>query len=96
MSKVDIDTDKISNDLIPLAREQYGKIVSARGNASKVSIPNDAYDWGSVYSKIDDCVSQSDKYLKWIESINTSYVNDITNKVDDINNIQIENISKYV
>lgn len=96
MAKVDIDTDKISSDLIPLAREQYGKIVSARGNASKVSIPNDAYNWSDVYSKIDDCVTQSDKYLKWIENLNTSYVNDITNKVDEFNTIEIESISKFM
>ena len=96
MSKVDIDTDKISNELIPLAREQYGKILSARGSASKVSIPNDAYNWSDVYGKIDDCVTKSDKYAKWLESINTSYVNDITNKVDEFNTIEVEKISKFV
>ena len=48
MTKVSIDTDKISNSLLPIAQNEKNKLSSAKKCASKVSMPNGENYWRNV------------------------------------------------
>ena len=92
MSKIKIDTDKINNTLLPVAKNSYNQAVSARNFASKVSFPYGEYNWNSVYNQIDDCVDEINDYIKWINSINKGIITAIGSNLEDITTIEVQTI----
>jgi hypothetical protein len=94
MSKITIDTDKINKDLIPIAKTQQSNISNALIYSKKVNYPNGEFNWSDVSSKIDDCVSKSNKYLQWIEEQSRKFSNNINNIIEDVSLIDIEEVKK--
>ena len=66
MSKVKVDTDKIGKELLPIAGGARNNLIRARNFASGVSYPYGEFDWRNIYNRIDDCVDQIDRYVRWI------------------------------
>jgi hypothetical protein len=94
MSKITIDIDKINKDLIPNAKTQKSNVLNALIYAKKVNFPNGDFNWGDISSKLDDCVSNSDKYLQWIEGQSRKFSNNINNIIEDVSLIDIEEVKK--
>lgn len=96
MPKINIDTDVISNSLLPLARSEIDKISSAVSSANRVHFPNGEYDWSEIMGELNDCREESNKYIRWIADINDKYVNHLVNRIDDINSISVSELKKYI
>ena len=92
MSKVKIDTDKIDNTLLPIAKNDHSQIASARSFASKVSFPYGEFEWKNIYNQIDACVEKTNKYINWMDSVSKSAVSSITSSLEDITAIKVDPI----
>lgn len=93
MSKIKIDTDKIENTSLPLSRKVYSYNVFAKNYAAKVNFSSGEFDWGNVYNKIDDCMDKIEHYTKWIDSINRSVISCVTDSLEDISAVKVEEIT---
>lgn len=96
MSKVTVDTDVISNSILPLATSEVNKISSAISSANRVHFPNGEYDWSGIVGELSDCSEEAKKYARWVADINDKYVNHMVNRVDDINSISVEELKKHI
>lgn len=94
MSKVNIDTDLVRKNLLPLVNSEQSKIDTAASSASSISFPDGDLGWGSVHSELSDCSSLFKKYNEWINRVNTAYNNDIKNSVESIISLNIEDVNK--
>ena len=54
MSKVTVDTDVISNSLLPLARSEVDKISNAISSANRVHFPNGEYNKSNIVEELKD------------------------------------------
>lgn len=95
MSKVSIDTDVISNILLPLSRSEVDRILNAISSANQVHFPNGEYNWSGIVGDLNDCKEEGNKYVGWISDMNDKYVNHMVNRVDDINSIAIDEPKKH-
>ena len=96
MSKVTVDTDVISNSLLPLATREVDKISNAISSANRVHFPNGEYDWSGIVGELSDCSEEAKTYARWVADINDKYVNHMVNRVDDINSISVEELKKHI
>ena len=96
MLEVDVDTDRISKELLPIVKNKLSNILLAQDYATKVDMLNEEYDWSNISNEIIECAKKTINYLKWIEYINSLYINEITNKIEDISNVEILEISKII
>lgn len=96
MTKINVDTDIISNNLLPLAKSEMDKISNAVYYANRVHFPNGEYDWPKIVGELNDCREESNKYIRWIADINEKYVNHLVDRIDDINSISIDELKKYI
>lgn len=94
MSKVKIDTDMVSNTLLPLANNEINKLNGVISIANTVSFPNGEYNWSAIVGEIEDCREQANKYYNWISNVNEKFVNSATDCVDEINNTSITEIKR--
>lgn len=94
MAKVSIDTDKISSSLLPTAKTEISQISNARSAAGTISFPNGEWNWNGVCGQIDDCVSRASKYSSWMTEINQKFVSSLTDNVDEINSITVEEVKQ--
>lgn len=94
MSKVKIDTDSISNTLLPLASNEINKLNSVISMANSFSFPSGEYNWSSIINELEDCKEQANKYSNWISNINDRFINNISDRVEDINITAITEIKK--
>lgn len=93
MTKIKIDTQKVSNLLLPAAANEKQKIESAKNLASRVSMPGGENYWGDVISKLSDCDEKISKYINWLNDLNSEILNDISNNVESINSVKIEKVN---
>lgn len=96
MSKVKIDTEKISGSLIPLAKNHHSQISGANSYASRVNYPHDDYNWGNVKSKIQDCVERAAKYSNWINAQNSKLNSAINSLGEEITDVTVDAVRKNV
>lgn len=96
MSKMSIDTDAISNTLIPLSKNEISKLNSVISMANSVSFPNGEFNWSNIVGELEDCRDQAKKYYGWIENIKDKFVNNMNDRVDEINATMVVEIKKRV
>lgn len=96
MAKVNVDTDVISNNLLPLAKSEVDKISNAISSANRVHFPNGEYDWSGIVGELYDCREESNKYARWVADIKDKYVNHMVTRVDEINSISIIELKKHI
>ncbi len=96
MSKMSIDTDAISNTLLPLTKNEISKLNSVISIANSVSFPNGEYNWSGIVNELDDCKNQARKYYSWLENIRDKFVNNMNDRVDEINSVTVTEIKKRV
>lgn len=95
MANIMIDTDKISNSLIPSVEGAKSKISNAKEKAQKVHLPHSCpYSWSSIISDIGDCSEKLGNYLSWIREINRRINVTNTNSKEDISKIKIEEVKR--
>lgn len=94
MAKMSIDTDAISNTLLPLTKNEISKLGSVISIANSVSFPNGEYNWSAIVGELEDCKEQANKYYHWLENIKDKFVNNMSDRVEEINSVQITEIKK--
>lgn len=94
MAKIEIDTDLMLNELLPLVGEEVKNINNTLSSAQEVSFPDGGFGWGNVVSNISDCASLSSKYSNWINRMQSSYNTSINDNIDVISKLKIEDINK--
>ncbi len=94
MSKVMIDTDKISNNLMPMVSNARSSISTARSCASRAYFPREDYGWNRVCSNLSDCVERVGKYYNWANGLNQKFVRCLQQNLENISSIQVEAIKK--
>lgn len=94
MAKVKIDTDVVSNTLLPLAKNEINKLSNVISVASTVSYPNGEYNWSSIVNELEDCREQANKYYNWIANVNNKFINMTTDCVDDISSTAVTEIKR--
>ncbi len=94
MAKVKINTDIVSNTLLPLAKNETNKISNVISMANSVSFPNGEYNWSSIINELDDCREMSVKYCNWLSSINERFINNTNSCIDEINSTTITEIKR--
>lgn len=94
MSKINVDTDLIGKELIPLASDELKNINNALQSAQSVTLPDGDYSWKNVISELSDCSNLASKYNEWINRIQTKYNNKINDSIEDISSIKIEDMLK--
>ena len=93
MAKVDIDTDKFNNELLPLAFQAWNQINLAMQYGGDVNFPNDEYSWSwNIQDRIRDCNDLAAKYKDWAAGVKDKFINNITNGLDDISSITVDEI----
>ncbi len=93
MTKVSINTDKISNSLLPTAQNEKNKISSTKRCASRVSMPNGENYWGNVTSQLSDCEDKINKYINWINDLKNKVSSGMNNGVDNINKLVVDKVN---
>ncbi len=96
MAKMSIDTDAISNTLLPLAKNEISRIDNAISIANSVSFPNGEYNWSAIVNELGDCKAQANKYYRWLENIKDKFVNNMSDRVDEISAVTVTEIKKRV
>lgn len=96
MAKMSIDTDVISNTLLPLTKNEISKLNSVISIANSVSFPNGEYNWSAIVGELEDCREQASKYYNWLENIKDKFVNNMNDRVEEINNTMVTEIKKRV
>lgn len=96
MSKMSIDTDAISNTLLPLSKNEISKLDNVISMANSVSFPNGEFNWSNVIGELEDCRDQAKKYYSWIGNIKDKFVNNMNDRVDEINATMVVEIKKRV
>jgi hypothetical protein len=94
MAVILLDTDKINNELVPLAENKLGNINSASDISKKVVLENGESNWTTISNQLEECANQTKKYIEWLKNINITYVNTINNGIETINSAKIEEIDK--
>ena len=62
MAKVDIDTDLMNNELLPVVADEVKHMNNALSNAQTISFPDSGFGWGNIINNISECVTLSNKY----------------------------------
>ena len=94
MAKVDVDIDSINKDLVPISSTLVSNIKSVQSNATGIDFPDSDYNCSNIVSKIDDCVDNSEKYEKWVNSLGESYNKAFTDGVESISSNKVEEVQK--
>lgn len=94
MSKVNIDVEKINNELIPSSKSLLSSIKSTYSKSLGISFPEGDYGWNNAISRLDDCVEMTDKYVNWINSIYEGYNKAFTDGVESISSNKIGEVTK--
>ncbi len=93
MAIVMINTDKISNNLIPDIGKLKSSVFSALEKAGGVNLPyNCPYSWSDIVNNISDCSDKLDNYLIWIKEIKRLTEAATKNTSDDLSKLVIEEI----
>lgn len=94
MSKMCIDTNVISNTLLPLSKNEISKLGSVISMANSVSFPNGEFNWSSIIGELEDCKNQATKYYNWMENIKEKFVNNMNDRIEEINTTTVTEIKK--
>lgn len=93
MAIVMINTDKISNNLVPDIGKLKSSVFSVLEKAGGVNLPyNCPYSWSDIVNNISDCSDKLDNYLIWIKEISRLTDSAINNARDDLNKLVVEEI----
>lgn len=93
MTKVSINTDKISNSLLPTAQNEKNKIISAKSCANGVLMPNGETYLKDITSQLSDCEDKMNKYINWITDLKNKASISMNNGVNNINKITVEKVN---
>lgn len=66
----------------------------AANMASSVSLPNDSFGWSNVVAELKSCCDDLKKYNKWINEINSSYINCLIKGNEQVKKLTVETVSK--
>lgn len=94
MAKVNIDTDLMNNELLPMVTDEVKHINNALSNAQTISFPDSGFGWGNIINNISECVTLSNKYSNWINRVYSSYNKNIIDNVDALTKLQMEEVKK--
>lgn len=92
--KIFLDTEKISNNIIPLAKKETESLKDAISMASSTSVPNGDTSWSAVISELRENSQQATNYYNRIVEMNTGLINVLTNMPEEIGNMSIIEIPK--
>ena len=94
MSKVVIDTDKITNELLPMASNAQEEVVDAKSCARRAYFPYNDFGWGGVCGSLDECIENTRKYYNWANGLSQRFSTCLKQGLEDINSIHVESIKK--
>lgn len=95
MGRVRIDTDKMSNDLLPCVKSACDIGGAVRDCAGRIYFPYDDYGWwNDVYNNVCECLDSVQRYHNWVVDMSNRFSTQIQQSVDEFNGISVEKIQK--
>ena len=93
MSKVKIDTDKVSKNITPEINNNLRIIGNCLTYAGWVD--SSVVDgWSNVRGQISDCVNKTKKYNTWIHELSNKIVTGMNESLEEISSLQVEDIKR--
>lgn len=94
MAKIEINTDLMQKELLPLVSEELKTINDTLSSAQEIYFPDSSLGWGNIISNISDCVRLANKYNNWVNRIHSSFTNNINENLEILNNFKTDDIKR--